>query len=69
MKLIARPLIAFVLTFLGLVGMAAIFHAITEPDYATCATDADAGRQWANTGTIRKNSAGQYLCAVKTDHK
>jgi len=46
-----------------------IFNAITEPNYEPCATEADAGRQWANTGVIRKNSAGQYLCAATSNRK
>jgi hypothetical protein len=69
MKLIAIPLFAFVVTFIGLLGLMIIFNAITEPNYEPCATEADAGRQWANTGVIRKNSAGQYLCAATSNRK
>jgi hypothetical protein len=38
---------------------------LTEPAYQPCATEADAGREWANTGRIRKNQAGEYLCPVR----
>jgi hypothetical protein len=69
MKLIAIPLIAFVVTVIGLLGFMIIFHAITEPNYAPCATDKDAIREWANTGRIRQNNAGQYLCPVRSDIK
>jgi hypothetical protein len=68
-KLIAIPLFAFVVTFIGLLGLMIIFNAITEPNYEPCATEADAGRQFANTGVIRKNSAGQYLCVVNWNRK
>jgi hypothetical protein len=69
MKLIAIPLVAFVVTFIGLLGLVIVFNAITEPKYEPCATERDAGREWANTGRIRKNEAGQYLCPVKSNSK
>lgn len=69
MKLIAAPVIGFGLAFVGLFGLAAIFHALTEPNYAPCATEADAGSYFANSGQIRKNSAGQYLCPVTSYRK
>jgi hypothetical protein len=69
MKLIVVPLLAFVVTFVGFLGLLIVFNATTEPKYEPCATDADAGRQWASTGSIRKNSAGQYLCAVNSNRK
>ncbi len=66
MKLVATPIIAFVLTFFGLVGLLVFFNVLTQPAYEPCVTEADAGRQFANTGIIRKNAAGQYLCAVES---
>jgi hypothetical protein len=57
------------MTFVGLIGLLIIFNALTEPAYEPCATEKDAGREWANTGRIRKNDAGQYLCPVRSNNK
>jgi len=69
MKLLAAPilggLVAFAFLFLALI----LFNAITEPAYEPCATEKDAGREWADSGHIRKNDAGQYLCAIRSNNK
>jgi hypothetical protein len=66
MKLIAIPILGALVGFFALLALMIIFNALTEPNYEVCATEADAGREWANTGRIRKNDAGQYLCPVKS---
>jgi hypothetical protein len=53
MKLIIIP----VLWCIGLLGFMIILNILSEPAYESC----DAGREWANTGCIRKNEAGNTV--------
>jgi hypothetical protein len=66
MKLLFAPILGGLLAFAVLFWLLIIFNALTEPAYQPCATERDAGREWANTGRIRKNDAGQYLCPVRS---
>jgi hypothetical protein len=52
----------FVIGMVGLLGLSAFLNYASAPEEEVCATEADAGRQWASTGKVRKNEAGQYLC-------
>jgi hypothetical protein len=66
MKLLFAPILGGLVAFFVLFWLLIIFNALTEPSYEPCATERDAGREWANTGHIRKNDAGQYLCPVRS---